>query len=216
MAKTDERYTVPLYTIGLAASHLGMKPATLGSWVNKKELLTSVPAKRPFPQLPFMGLVEAQVCFELRRAGLSMQAITGGMRQVRQRLGSRMLLEGVLAHDGKNILMNLAKSGDPEWTRAIDLQGGLPQVIEIGLRLVTWDSEGIPQTVRLSAYQDAVVTADPRYAFGQPVIQGTTVRVEDVLSLFKAGDPIETVCAEMDIPQAVVESIVRTHVALAA
>lgn len=212
----DERFTMPLYTIGLAASYLGMRPETLRQWVNKDNLLTSVPAKAQQPRLPFAALAEAQVYREFRKAGLSMQAITTGMRQVRQHLGARILRQGVLAHDGRDILMNLADRGNAEWTRARDLQGGLPQVIDIGLRPITWDSQGLPETVRLTTYDAVPVIADMRYAFGQPVVQGTMVRVEDVLALFKAGEPIQVVSEEMDIAPAFVESIVRTHVTLAA
>jgi hypothetical protein len=35
------------------------------------------------------------------------------MRVVRAELGDRMLKKGMLAHDGQDILMNLAASGDP-------------------------------------------------------------------------------------------------------
>jgi uncharacterized protein (DUF433 family) len=212
----DERFTVPLYTIGLAASHLGMRPGTLRNWVNQDHLMTNLPAGPQQPRLPFIALAEAQVYQELRKAGLSMQAITTGMGKVRKHLGERMLREGVLAHDGRDILMNLAEQGDTEWTRARDLQGGLPKVIETGLKPITWDEQGIPESVRLTAYDSAPEVADPRYAFGQPIIEGTLVRVEDVLALFKAGDTIQLVSDEMDIPATVVESIVRTHVALAA
>jgi uncharacterized protein (DUF433 family) len=212
----DDRFTVPLYTIGLAASHLGMKPATLARWANKSGLLTTVPATPKFPRLPFIALAEAQVYQAFKEAGLSMQAITSAMENVRKELGPRMLQKDVLAHDGSEILMNLAASGDPSWTRARDMQGGLPKVIEIGLKPISWDEAGLPETVRLTAYGSAPVIADYRYSFGQPIIEGTMVRAENVVSMFKAGDTIETVAEEMDISPTIVESIVRTHVALAA
>jgi len=214
--QSDERYTVPLYSIPLAAFHLGMNPQTLRYWASRDSLLTVLEGGSGQPTLPFMALAEAQVFREFRRAGLSMQAVTTGMRQVRKFLGDRLLLEGVLAHDGRDILMNLAASGDAQWTRARDLQGGLPKVIEIGLRPIEWDAHGIPQAVCLTAYEEADVIADPRFAFGQPIIRDARVRVEDILSLFKAGETIQTVSYEMNVAPTTVESIVRTHVALAA
>jgi uncharacterized protein (DUF433 family) len=207
----DDRFTVPLYTVPSAASHLGMKSSRLRDWAKKDSLLTTIDAESRYPRLPFIALVEAQVYQELLGAGLSLQAIRTGMAKVREQLGPRMLARGVLAHDGRDILMNLASAGDPEWTRARDLQGGLPRVIEMGLRPVTWDEQGIPQSVQLTAYHDADVIADPRIAFGQPVINRTRVRVEDLLSLFKAGESIDVVAEEMDIPPSSVESIVRSR-----
>jgi len=214
---TDDRYTMPLYTIGLAAVHLGMKAGNLQQWVHKDGLITSVPAPRSQPRLPFVALAEAQVYLEFRKAGLRMHAITEGMVKVREQLGVQMLTRGVLAHDGREILMNLADGGDPAWTRARDLQGGLPEVIEIGLRPITWDDEGIPQTVHLTAYRDVHVVADPRYSFGQPIVDESGVRVEDILALFKAGESVTDVAGELAVDTRAVESIVRTHVlALAA
>jgi len=212
----DERFTVPLYTIGLAAAHLGMKANTLRNWVGKSGLVTSVPASGSQPRLPFIALAEGQVYCAFRHAGLSMQATTAGMTVVRKELGERMLQRGVLAHDGREILMNLSGESGADWERARDRQGGLPEVIEIGLRPISWDEYDLPETVHLTAYKDAHIIADPRFAFGQPILEGTTVRVEDVLGLFKAGEPIQVIAAEMDIPPTAVEAMVRTHVALAA
>jgi uncharacterized protein (DUF433 family) len=215
--ETDDRYTIPLYTVALAAAHLGMKPGTLQRWVRKDGLITTVPPVGREPRLPFVALAEAQVYLEFRKAGLRLQAITEGMAKVREKLGARMLSHGVLAHDGREILMNWANGGNPEWTRARDLQGGLPEIIEIGLRPITWDDGGVPQTVRLTAYEGVSVVADPRYSFGQPIVDDVGVRVDDVLALFRAGECIVDVADEMALDPGMVESIVRTRVlALAA
>lgn len=212
----DDRYDLPLYTVGLAALHLGMQATRLQRWARRDGLITSVPAAGAQPRLPFIALAEAQVYLEFRRAGLSMQAVTSGMTRVREQLGVRMLAAGVLAHDGREILMNLADGADPAWTRARDLQGGLPQIIEIGLRPITWDSEGVPQTVHLTAYEGVHVVADHRYSFGQPILDDSGVRVDDIVALFKAGESVLSVADEMAITPSAVESIVRTRVALAA
>jgi uncharacterized protein (DUF433 family) len=212
----DSRFTVPLYTASGAASHLGMAAATLGRWIHKDQLITSVPGAGREPRLPFMGLVEAQFYKELRGAGLSLQAITKGMKVVRDQLGARMLQRGVIAHDGREILMNLALQGDPDWVRARDRQGGLPQVIEIGLKPIIWADDGLPGRVILTAYGPVDVIADPDFAFGQPIVESSGARVEDILGLFKAGEPVTTVAEEMDVSAADVESIVRTWLPVAA
>ncbi|MDR2114451.1 MAG: DUF433 domain-containing protein [Bifidobacteriaceae bacterium] len=213
----DTRFTLPLYTVPLAASFLGMHRTTLNSWVGKPHLLTVLPGQRLEPRIPFMGLVEAQFYGELRRAGLSMQAIASGMKAVRHDLGDRMLERGVLAHDGKDILMNLASAGDnPEWERARDRQGGLPEIIEIGLKPIIYVDDDLPGRVRLTAYGNTSVVADPRFAFGQPIVEASGSRVEDILSLFKAGEAVSTVAEEMGVSTDDVESIVRMHLALAA
>lgn len=214
----DTRFTVPLYTIRAAAYHLGMNTGKLNHWVQKEDLITALPPEtQRGARLPFIALVEAQLYCEFRRGGLSLQAIASGMRAVRNALGSEMLREGRLACDGKDILMNLARtSDDPEWTRARDLQTAIPKIVDEGLRLITWDDQQYPQTVKLIAYGDTNIVADYRYAFGQPIIQGTRTRVDDVIQLFKAGETLQTVCSELLIDTAAAESILRTHVAIAA
>jgi len=213
---TDTRFTLPLYTVALAAFHLAMPASTLHTWGAKSGLLTTVPGQGLQPRLPFIGLAEAQLYRELRRAGLSMQAITTGMSAVRQELGDRMLQRGILAHDGRDILMNLATSGDPHWERARDKQGGLPKIIELGLKPIIYTDDDLPGRVRLTAYDKISVIADPQYAFGQPIIESSGVRVEDILGMFKAGEKVSTVAEEMGVSHDDVESIVRTHLALAA
>jgi uncharacterized protein (DUF433 family) len=212
----DARFTLPLYTLPLAAFHLAMPSNTLNYWANKGGLLTMVPGGGREPRLPFIGLVEAQFYRELRRAGLSLQAINSGLKVVRQELGDRMLERGVLAHDGKDILMNLASGGDAQWERARDRQGGLPKIIEIGLKPIIYTDDSLPGRVRLTAYGQTPVVADPGFSFGQPIVETSGARVEDILAMFKAGERLSTVADEMGVSTDDVESIVRTHVALAA
>jgi uncharacterized protein (DUF433 family) len=214
----DERFTIPLYTLSNAAYYLGMKSSTLNSWMKKDGLLTVLPAETPRgPRLPFIALVEAQLYCVFRKAGLSAQAITSGMSAVRKELGNDLLKKGYLAYDGRDILMNLAESSnEPEWTRARDMQIGIPKIIEKGLRLITWASDDYPQSIQLEAYGHAEVIADPRFAFGQPVIKGTRVRVEDILGMFKAGEGLSTISEEMVIAEPIIEALIRPHVGLAA
>lgn len=208
---TDSRFTVPLYTLPLAAAHLDIPVRTLTNWTKKSDLLTVLPGHGREPRLPFIALVEAQFYRQLRSQGLSMQAITSGMSAVRAKYGDRMLEKDVLAHDGKDILVNHADEGEPEWARARDQQGGLPKLIEIGLQPITYTNDNLPGRVRLTAYGDVDVIADPRYSFGQPVIDGTGVRVEDVLSLFRAGENLATITEEMGIGIDAAEAVVRRH-----
>lgn len=216
VAIDDTRFTLPLYTLPSAASHLGLARSTLRGWVGKKHLMTSIPSDGQQPQLPFIALAEAQLFMELRRAKLSLQAITSGMGVVRRELGNRMLQRGILAHDGTDILMNLAAGGDADWERARDRQGGLKRVIEIGLKPIEYTYDDLPGRVRLTAYGPTAVVADPDFAFGQPIVEDSGARVEDILSMFKAGEDVAAVAAEMGVRAHDVESIIRTHVALAA
>lgn len=213
----DPRFDVPLYSISEAAMHLRMSDETLRRWVSRGDLIHSLAPETPrSARLPFIAMAEAQFYLQLRRDGLSLQAITTGMAVARRVLGDRFLVKGALAHDGKDLLLNLPDpDATSEWLRARDMQGGLPGVIERGLTHITWGPDNRPERVRLVAYEGADVIIDPRFVFGQPMIADRGVRTEDVLQMFLAGESIQDVAAEYRVSVQVVESIVRTH-ALAA
>jgi uncharacterized protein (DUF433 family) len=214
----DARFTVPLYTISAVARHLGIGVQRLRYWADKDGLLTIRQPETPRgATLPFIALVEAQLYHTFRCNGLSLQAIALGMKAVREQLGDDMLKEGKLAHDGTTILVNLAEKNNAfEWIRAHDQQTTIPKIVDEGLRLITWDNQQYPESVRLTEYGDSDVVADYRYAFGQPIIRGTRVRVDDVIQLFKAGETFKSICDELAIDTQIVESIIRPHVAFAA
>lgn len=212
--ETDLRYDVPLYGIREAAMHIGMSDRTLGRWASRDNLLTVLPpSSSRGARLPFIALAEAQFYSLLRRDGLTLQAITEGMTAVRDELGPRMLQQDRLAHDGRDILINLG-GREAEWERARDRQGGIAGVIERALTPIRWDSEGFPEELRLVAYGDANVVANPRYAFGQPIV-ANGARIEDVLDLFDAGDSIETVANEFNLTLRDVEAVLRGRAAAA-
>jgi uncharacterized protein (DUF433 family) len=195
-----------------------MDAGRLRRWVQKDGLLTVLqPETQHGARLPFIALVEAQLYCEFQRGGLSLKAIASGMKAVREQLGTDMLKEGVLAYSGQDILINLARKSDaPEWTRAKDLQTTIPKIVDEGLKLISWDKQQYPQSVKLTAYGDTDIVADYRFAFGQPIIKGTRTRVDDVIQLFKAGETLKNICDELVVENAVAESILRAHVAIAA
>jgi uncharacterized protein (DUF433 family) len=211
----DMRFDVPLYTVAEIARLLDMPARTLQRWTKRDGLIHTLKPETPrSPSLPFIAVAEAQFYRQLRREGLSLQAITAGMKVVRQKLGDQMLMQGRLAHDGTNILMNLPDADAATgWTVARTMQGGIPGVIERCLQPIVWDKDEFPQKVRLTAYEGADIIIDPRFAFGQPIVAKNGVRADDIFEMFKAGDSMETVSAEFGVEPAVIEAIVRFRAA---
>ena len=208
----DVRTDVPLYTVAEAARHLGLAPSTLRYWVATKHLVRQLPPEtKGGATLPFVALAEAQFIHGMRDAGLSLQAVTEGVAALKQRLGPASLVRDRLAHDGRDVLVDLGNDRGSEWQRARDSQGGIAGVIEIGLGRIDWADDGLPQRVTLAGYEGADVIVDPRFAFGQPMLEDRGVRVEDIAQLFFAGEPIQTVADEFDVQPARVEAIVRAY-----
>jgi uncharacterized protein (DUF433 family) len=211
-AAMDLKTDVPLYTVTEAARHLGLAPSTLRYWVSTKHLVRQLPPEvRGSATLPFMALAEAQFIHGMRGAGLSLQAVTEGVMALKKKLGPDYLVRQHLAHDGRDVLVDLGRDEGSEWHRARDSQGGITGVIDLGLERISWADDGRPQRVTLAGYEGADVIVDPRFAFGQPMLQDRGVRVEDVAQLFFAGEPIQTVADEFDVQPAAVEAIVRAY-----
>jgi uncharacterized protein (DUF433 family) len=53
------------------------------------------------------------------------------------------------------------------------------------------------------------VVVDPTRAFGRPVISGAFVRTEVVEDRFRAGDTIDQMAADYDVPASVIEEALR-------
>lgn len=207
----DPRFDLPLYTVHEAARHLDIAPSTLRYWINEKGIVQALRAEsRGDATLPFIGLAEIQFIHGLRQARLSLRAVTEGVYALRKALGRDYLRQDRLAHDGQDILVRLADE-DVEWTRARDTQSGIPGVMAFGLKFITFDAKGLPERVTLRRYEGADVIVDPRFAFGQPVVEGRGVRVEDIAQLFFAGEPIRVVSEEFGVSHEVVEAIVRNY-----
>jgi uncharacterized protein (DUF433 family)/DNA-binding transcriptional MerR regulator len=207
----DPRFDVPLYTVAEAGRHLEIAPSTLRYWIDEKGIVLSVPARtRGEPTLPFYALAQISFVRQLRVAGLSLRAVTEGVEALQRDLGRDWLTVDRLAHDGEDILVRLAESDD-EWLRARDGQVGIQGVIAVGLAPIKFDGSGLPQRVTLAAYHGAQVIVDPRFAFGQPVVESRGVRVEDIAQLFFAGEPVSVVSDEFGVDREIVEAIIRVY-----
>jgi uncharacterized protein (DUF433 family) len=100
---------------------------------------------------------------------------------------------------------------DSEWVRARDGQGTIAGVIDHYLKYVTWrSSDRYPLRLTLKAYQGADVIIDPRFAFGQPILEREKIRVEDILDTFWAGESYTTIAGEFGVSPDAVEAVIRS------
>lgn len=90
------------------------------------------------------------------------------------------------------------------------------EVVESYLRGLDFREDECPWLVRLPAYRFASVVADPARGFGQPIFATGGARVEDVLSLFRAGEPLDVVSDEYGVPLENLEDVVRAATQAAA
>jgi uncharacterized protein (DUF433 family) len=209
----DPRFDLPLYTRAEVALHLGLPATTLGDWL-RSGALEAGGGGRGEPTITFAGLVETHMLRQLRYAGLSLQAIGEASVALRSRAGRHYPLAwSGLAHDGRDLLVEIAAEGREQgWERIRDSQGGLPGVLRRGSAAIGWSDDGYAGTLRLVIYHDVDVVVDPERASGQPLVEGSEVRVEDVIDRVRTGATYREIAAKFHLEDFEVEALVRPHI----
>lgn len=231
MQDQAERFSVPLYSVSEAARCLGVPVSTFSAWgrgyvrhrpgkadsVGAPIVTFAAPAGQG-AVVPFVGLAEGLVLAAFRRAQVPLQRIRPALQRLQDELGvAHGLASKRLYTDGAELLFDFAeRSGDTPEGRSVRelvvLRNGqrvFAEVVEAYLQRVEFAPDGYVRLIRLPQYGVAEIVADPDRGFGQPVFVHGGARVEDVLAMFKAGEPLEVVSAEFGVPLPQLEDAVR-------
>jgi hypothetical protein len=207
-----DRFATLLYGIGEAAGYLAIPPSTLSTWaygygrrqaqarnISAKPIVTAVrPERAGDPAMPFIGLAEAYALAAFRHAGIPMQRIRPAIDALARELGLEYALASRrLYTDGAEVLYDYARHpGDtPEGESARELvvvrnnQRVFSEVVELYLRRIEFAADGYAQLIRLPQYRVSEVTVDPDHEFGRPQFTHGGSAVDDVIDLFRAGEP---------------------------
>ena len=147
-----------------------------------------------------------------RELGLSAQGLRESVATLRYDVQDEYALATRrVATDGVSLLADMSEwEGHPEWTRVLDSQVAIREVIERYLQFVSWGEDKYPTRLKLKTYQGADVIIDPRFAFGQPVLERQKIRVEDILDAFWAGESPHTIGIEFGVRTDEVEAVIRS------
>lgn len=217
----DERFTEPRYTVRRAAWFVRVPDHTLANWVRgygtSEPLVTSLPSpRRKEPEIPFIGLAEALVAATLRRKHVSMQRIRKAIAQVKRDIGLEYALASRRLYTaGADLLYDYAEE-DAEFRELAEVlkqQYVFESIVEGNLQVVTFGSDGFANHLTLPFAADRpIVTVDPDRAFGQPVFIHGGGRLQDVLTRFRGGEPLEDVARDFEVPIEDVLDILRAFV----
>jgi uncharacterized protein (DUF433 family) len=221
-----DKFLAPLYTQAEAARFLDLSESTFRSWargyhtviggreVDGAPILSTVPrGGARGPNIPFIGLAEGYALSAIRKAGVPLQRI----RPALERLGAEMGLQHALASaqlftDGAEVLFDYAKRAGGDEADAVrelvvvrDGQRVFTEVVGDYLKRITFGSDGFATAVPLPGFRKAQLVADVKRSFGQPIFRSGGVRLEDVVSLFKAERDIDVVSEEYGIPRVELE-----------
>lgn len=228
----DLRFDVPLYTVAEAARLLGVPTSTFGSWARgywrsntalsrfereltktwSKPVVTALETGQGQLSVPFVGLVEGMVAAAFRQAGVSMQRIRRSLGALEDQMGrNHALASKRLYTDGAAILYDYAQEHEEERLLADVVTGQrvFTPVVQQYLRRISYDDEGWACLLVLPITPRGLVIADPRRAFGRPILARSGAPMDEVLNRFRAGEPLASVAEDFDLPSEDVEEVIR-------
>lgn len=214
----DRAYTTPIYGQSEAARIIQapstsfarwahghrFQQRTAGEWGWSPPLLTGVTDGRGFT-VPFNALAEGFIIESFRRVGLPMARIRPAIEVLREEIGlEHALLSERLQTDGAEILY---RNGENELVVVRNHQGVFNEVVAEFLQSITY-SDGFAQHLRLPTFEAVDVVVDPRRNSGQPTVDRLGVRVEDIVSRVRAGEPMIEVADDFGLERLELRSLI--------
>jgi uncharacterized protein (DUF433 family) len=215
----QELFTIPLYTQGEAAGMLGMPQSTFNHWAsgykttsgNQKSSFITVERPGRGYTVPFIGLAEAWIVRAFTRAGVPVARIRPALEQLRTQIGiDHALASDRLKTDGAEILWDLRRrDGAFDDNRLVVVRNGqatFGEIVREHLKHVEY-RDGFIGQLRIPRAYGADLTVDPEINFGQPTLTEYGIRVDDILDRIAAGETMEEVAADYDLPNETVANL---------
>jgi uncharacterized protein (DUF433 family) len=217
-----------------AAAFLEVKPSTFQTWSRgylrsrgggrltaARPVVSALPAPSGGRSIPFIGLVEGYVLRAFRRSGVPLQRIRPALDRLSEEIGvPHALASRHLYTDGCEVLYDYAARAGSEIVESLTVvrsgQNVFPALVEPYLKMVTWDQEEWPTSLRLPAFHFTAVVVDPARSFGRPILEEEGTRVEDILDRFLGGDGLSVVAHDFGVSLEECEDVIRVAIAQAA
>lgn len=220
--------TLPLYSVRGAAFLLALHPATLRTWIYGRarrggeggtlEPLIQTPLAG---RLSFVNLTEAHVLAAIRRRhGVPLPKVRQALDFIKRRNPTSLhpLVEEDFETNGVDLFVrhfegpvNASRGG----------QMAIKEVIEVHLHRIARDDSGLPVRLfpfvrtqthsSLEALRDdpKTIVVDPAMSFGQPILSGTNISTQTLISRFRAGDSIIELADDFELKSQLVEDAIR-------
>jgi uncharacterized protein (DUF433 family) len=226
-AGQDIRFTEPLYTLTEAARFLAVPPSSFATWaegyvrhfhgrpsVVKDPVITAFDGARGAPRVPFVGLSEAMVLAAFRRSGLPLQRIRPAVRILQEQIGLDYALASQRVYsDGAEILYDFAERYDEDEIGTLVVvrsgQHVFRDVVADYLQRISYDEDGWARRLVLPITKRKLIAVDPWRGFGQPMFLHGGAPLDSVLARIRAGEPLEDVAADFEVPQEDVQEALR-------
>lgn len=218
----DELFLTPLYSQGEAAALIGVPQSTFNHWAsgyttasgNKKSAFITIDRPGRGYTVPFVGLAEAWIVRAFTRAGVPAIRIRPALEQLRTQIGiEHALASDRLKTDGADILWDLRQHDDAfDDNRLVVVRNGqatFGEIVREHLKHVDY-RDGFIGQLRIPRADGADYTVDPEINFGQPTLTDFGIRIDDILDRIAAGETIEQVAFDFDLPTQTVSNLALT------
>ena len=202
---TVDIYTDAMVNVSDAATYLDIPPTTLDTWKQSSLIHSVSPARRGWPTLPFVGVVEGFVLRQLRAVGFKRAQIAEAAAGIRREFGDEYgLARPGIGHDqGVEIFIEIGG----ELYRAKDRQQAIRETVANFRRCIDWVGDD-PLRLRLARLGN--VYLDPRFGWGRPTAGPSHAPINSILGLWYAGEPLRAIAAEYDMTTEAVDQLVRS------
>lgn len=207
--KNGEVRTLPLYSLAEVAYFLKIPKPTLHRWTRRWPTRTGkildaliVPADPVNTMLSFYNLAEAHILsVTVRIHKVQVKAIRSAIQELRAANLSNYehpLLSREFYTDGKDLFVKTI-----EKTINVSRYGqlGLREVLDSYLARIERDELFNPVKLYPAHQKAKVVCILPSVSSGRPIIDGTAIPVASIWNHYQAGDDIEALADEYEIPE---------------
>jgi uncharacterized protein (DUF433 family) len=222
---------LPAYSAADAARYLGIPIGTLQSWLRGRSYPTSLGPKRfeplierpnpAFSQMSFTNLVEAHMLRVIRQVHtVRLDKVRTALDYFEQQFQVRHPLANIqFQTDGVDLfvesigrLINASRSGQLAMREM--LQHLLKQVeYEQGMATKLYLlSSG--RTDQSQANVEKTLVIDPRISYGRPLLVGTGIPADVLVSRYKAGESIDDIAEDYSCDRLQVEDAIRCELLL--
>ena len=216
---------LPIYTVPDAAHYLRIPTSTLKAWVAGRTYSTKsiVHHAEPIIRTPksgyqrllsFFNVVEAHILNGLRRVHkVPMENVRRAIAQAEKDLGSKHpLIDARFQTDGIHLFVE-------HYGNLMDQNGqiAIRQAMETHLKRIVWEHDMRGLAVGLYPFilephqpdERKAILIDPRRAFGRPVLAGTGIQTAIIASRHRAGESIQELAKDYNLPPEKVEDAIR-------
>lgn len=188
---TDARVAWPILTTSQVAALTGVPSATLRGWTRgPSNIVHTLPNRRGWPTIPFVGLVEAELAGSLLEI-LPAAKVRAVLKALKSHHGQEFTLD--FPHLVTDLSSTFVREGE-ELTRLQDSQGAFLDVLRKDLRTLRVGVDG-----RVEAFTPLkldIASVDPRFNGGSLSITRTRTPVASIVGSLRAGEKSGTIASD--------------------